>query len=134
MNGFWSLTVVVSGIGGDGFGFNLDVDFGSGFQFDMLTVVVGESIRNANLSVEVIGTFDRNLRFLWFAAPWIRMNYPLDLPGKCGDRLGFLGRHRKLPPADIQNAALSYRTWIVLTQWEPQLSPSSPVFAIRETL
>ena len=134
MNGVWSSAVVVSGIGGDRFGFNLDVDFGSGFQFDMLTVVVGESIRNANLPVEVIGTFDRNLRLLWFAAPGIRMNYSLDLPGKCGDRLGFLGRHRKLPPADIQNAALSLSNLFVMTQWEPQLSPSSPVFAIRETL
>ena len=48
-------------------GFYLDINFRSLFKLNLSTVLVGQTVGNSNLAIEVIGTFDGNLSFFWFA-------------------------------------------------------------------
>jgi hypothetical protein len=54
--------------------FYLDINFRSLFKLNFSTLLVGQTVGNSNLAVEVIGPFDGNLRFFWFAGIGMRLN------------------------------------------------------------
>lgn len=52
--------------------FDLDVYLGTFFELDLATVTVNQAIRDTNFPVQVIRTFDCDLGFFGFPAPWVR--------------------------------------------------------------
>jgi len=48
-------------------GFYFDINFRSLFKLNRSTMLVGQTVGNSNLTIEVIGPFDSNLSFFWFA-------------------------------------------------------------------
>lgn len=63
-----------------GIGLNFDLDFIAFFELDFVAVGIGKGVGNANLTIEMIGPFDADLRFLRFPRFGVGPNYLLDLP------------------------------------------------------
>ena len=78
--------------------FDLHFDLGPFLQLNPLPLRVGKAIRNANFSIKMIGAFNRDLRFLWFTRPGVRLNYLFHFSWERSTRLRRLSRHNCGPP------------------------------------
>ena len=66
-------------LGDYGFRFDFDFDLGSLFELYFFPIRVGETVRNTDLSIEVICSLDSDLSFFRFTGTGMRMNYLFDL-------------------------------------------------------
>jgi hypothetical protein len=64
-----------------------DFDLGSRFELYFVPLSIGQAVRNPNLSIKVIGAFDRDLGFLRLAGTGMRVNQFFDLPRECSSYL-----------------------------------------------
>ena len=62
-----------------GFRFDFDFDLGSLFELYFFSIRVGQTVRNADLSIEVIRPLNGDLGFFRFTGTGMRMNYLFDL-------------------------------------------------------
>jgi len=54
---------------------NLDVNLGALFELDLATIVIDQPVGDANLAVQVIGTFHGDLGLFWLAAVRVGIDY-----------------------------------------------------------
>src|ERR1700720_1150257 len=87
------------------FRLNCDFNLGTLLQADLVTILVGQAIFNANLPVKMIGSFDGDLSLLGLAGRWGLD----DLFDSCGQSSTWLFAHRVFPclsrPAEYRVAA-----------------------------
>ena len=67
-------------LGDYGFRFDFDFDLGSLFELYFFSIRVGQTVRNADLSIKVICSLDGDLSFFRFARTGMRVDYLLDFP------------------------------------------------------
>jgi len=84
-------------LGDYGFRFDFDFDLGSLFELYFFPIRVGETVRNTDLSIEVIGSLDGDLSLFRFAGTGMRMNYLFDSPWERSTCLGYFTRHDDPP-------------------------------------
>jgi hypothetical protein len=84
-------------LGDHGFRFNFDFDLGSLFELYLLSICVGETVWNTDLSIEVICSLDGNLSFFGFARAGMRMDYLFDFPWERSTRFRRFTRHNDPP-------------------------------------
>lgn len=68
-------------------GLNLDLYFCSFFQLHLVAVLIGQLVWDANLAVEMVCAFHRDLGFFRLAGTGMRVNHFLDLAWKSGSSL-----------------------------------------------
>ena len=64
-----------------------DFDLGSLFEFYFVPLSIGQTVRNPNFSIKVIGAFDRDLGFLGLAGTGMRVNNLFNFPWERSCRL-----------------------------------------------
>lgn len=78
---------VMSGLRHDRIGLDFDLDAGSFFELDFVSMVVGQRVRNSNLSIKMIRALDDDLCFLGLARLWERLDDFFDLCWECSSSL-----------------------------------------------
>jgi hypothetical protein len=84
-------------LGDHRFRFDFDFDLGSLFELYFFAIRVGETVRNTNLSIEVISPLDGDLSFFRFTGTGMRMNYLFDLTWERSTCLRHFTRHNDPP-------------------------------------
>lgn len=79
---------------------NGDFNFSARFEFDFLAIAIYQAIGHTDFAVEMVGTFDRDLRLLGFATVRMGLDYSFHFPWKCCTCLLFISRHRPSPSLD----------------------------------
>ena len=110
---------------------DFDIDFGSLFELYFAPIRIRQTIRNANLAIEMIRSLDGDLGFFGLAGAGMRMDNFLDFPYQRGTCLGRFGRHGYTLPSTLPTR-LAERALAALDRgYSP---PGFHVCAIRETL
>lgn|SRR5579872_1245260 len=76
---------------------NLDVYLRALFELDLAAIVIDQPVGDANLAVEVIGTFHGDLGLFRLAAVRMRVNYLFYFSWENRSYLGFFGHDCKPP-------------------------------------
>jgi hypothetical protein len=92
-----AVVVMRHGLGDHGFRLDFDFDLGSLFELYLLSICVGQTVWNTDLSIEVICSLDSNLSFFGFARAGMRMDYLFDSPWERSTCLRRFTRHNDPP-------------------------------------
>jgi len=70
---------------------NLHVNLGALFELDLAAIFIDQPVGDANLAVEVIRTFHRDLGLFWLAAVRVGIDYLFYFSWENRSYLGFFG-------------------------------------------
>ena len=88
-----SVTRLKRRVGDHRVGFNFYFDLGTFLELHFLTVRVSQSVRNPNLAIKMICTFDHDLSFFRLAGSGMRANNLFDFSWERSTCLRLFGRH-----------------------------------------
>jgi len=92
-----ALVMMRHGFGDHGFRFDFDFDLSSHFKLYFFPIRVGQTVRNTDLSIEVICSLDGDLSFFRFTGTGMRLNYLFDLTWERSTCLRRFTRHNDPP-------------------------------------
>ncbi len=79
--------LIVSGLCDYLIGLDFDLDSGSFLELDFVAVIIGQAVRNSNLSIKMIRALNDDLGFLGLAGVGDRLNDFFDFCWECSSSL-----------------------------------------------
>ena len=100
--------------------FDLDVDFCARFQLDLVSIAIDQSVRDANLAVQMIRTLDGDLGLFGFSAAGVRVYDFFNFSWKRSAGLSLFRRHDWDPPlnstlTNLGNALMAQRAQLLVS-------------------